>query len=247
VAKATPASRGVYRGRQALDVTTYDPGLLESAKTYYWRIDEVNESDPNSPWKGDVWSFTTVDSIPVSVVDDFESYTDDWPAWIFNTWIGDGGSSVGNEGLPFAEQRIVHSGKQSMPMEYDNAVEPWYSEAERTWDTPQDWTINGAETLTLYFRSQVGNSRERLYVGIQDSAGRMAVVTYPDPNAVLAIQWQKWQIPLADLRAVGVDVASVRKMVIGVGDSSATLGTGRTAGGTGKIYIDDIRLTRRMP
>jgi len=26
--------------------------------TYYWRVDEVNETDPNSPWKGDVWSFS---------------------------------------------------------------------------------------------------------------------------------------------------------------------------------------------
>jgi hypothetical protein len=26
--------------------------------TYYWRIDEVNEADPNSPWKGDIWSFS---------------------------------------------------------------------------------------------------------------------------------------------------------------------------------------------
>jgi hypothetical protein len=25
--------------------------------TYYWRIDEVNDADPNSPWKGPVWSF----------------------------------------------------------------------------------------------------------------------------------------------------------------------------------------------
>jgi hypothetical protein len=26
--------------------------------TYYWRIDEVNDADPNSPWKGDIWSFS---------------------------------------------------------------------------------------------------------------------------------------------------------------------------------------------
>jgi len=25
---------------------------------YYWRIDEVNDADPNSPWKGDIWSFS---------------------------------------------------------------------------------------------------------------------------------------------------------------------------------------------
>jgi len=33
------------------------PEGLVPGTTYYWRIDEVNDSDPNSPWKGDVWSF----------------------------------------------------------------------------------------------------------------------------------------------------------------------------------------------
>ena len=33
------------------------PDGLVPGTTYYWRIDEVNEADPNSPWKGDVWSF----------------------------------------------------------------------------------------------------------------------------------------------------------------------------------------------
>jgi len=35
----------------------YPDGLVP-ATTYYWRIDEVNDADPNSPWKGQVWSFT---------------------------------------------------------------------------------------------------------------------------------------------------------------------------------------------
>ncbi len=30
---------------------------LVPGTTYYWRIDEVNEAEPNSPWKGGVWSF----------------------------------------------------------------------------------------------------------------------------------------------------------------------------------------------
>ncbi len=34
----------------------YPDGLVLGT-TYYWRIDEVNDADPNSPWKGDVWSF----------------------------------------------------------------------------------------------------------------------------------------------------------------------------------------------
>ena len=34
------------------------PNGLVPGTTYYWRIDEVNEADPNSPWKGDVWNFS---------------------------------------------------------------------------------------------------------------------------------------------------------------------------------------------
>ncbi len=33
-------------------------GNLLPETTYYWRVDEVNDADPNSPWKGQVWSFT---------------------------------------------------------------------------------------------------------------------------------------------------------------------------------------------
>ena len=35
----------------------YPDGLVPGT-TYYWRIDEVNDTEPNSPWKGDIWSFT---------------------------------------------------------------------------------------------------------------------------------------------------------------------------------------------
>ncbi|MHC4582377.1 MAG: LamG domain-containing protein, partial [Planctomycetota bacterium] len=34
------------------------PDGLVPGTTYYWRIDEVDEADPNSPWKGDIWSFS---------------------------------------------------------------------------------------------------------------------------------------------------------------------------------------------
>jgi hypothetical protein len=33
------------------------PDGLVPGTTYYWRIDEVNETEPNSPWRGKVWSF----------------------------------------------------------------------------------------------------------------------------------------------------------------------------------------------
>lgn len=44
-----------FKGNQA--ETTYALDRLEFGQTYFWRIDEVNDTDPNSPWKGEVWSF----------------------------------------------------------------------------------------------------------------------------------------------------------------------------------------------
>ena len=35
----------------------YPDGLVPGT-THYWRIDEVNDADPNSPWKGPIWSFS---------------------------------------------------------------------------------------------------------------------------------------------------------------------------------------------
>jgi hypothetical protein len=186
-------------------------------------------------------------------VDDFEGYTDDEGKRIYQTWIdglgpdantpGNGtGSIVGNNWPPYAERGIVHGGVQSMPMDYNNVKEPWYSETDRIWATPQDWTIGGADTLTLYFRGEPDNSPEPLYAGIEDGTGRVAVVVHPDAAAVLATKWQKWHIALGEVRAADVDVAAVKKMVIGVGDRQNP-----RIGGTGRIYIDDIRLTKRMP
>ncbi len=40
--------------------SSYAPGQrLDFGTTYYWRLDEVNNVNPESPWIGRVWSFTT--------------------------------------------------------------------------------------------------------------------------------------------------------------------------------------------
>ncbi len=49
---------------------------VEMGKTYYWRVDEVNEAEADSVWAGPVWRFSTVASL---AVDDFESYGNDSP------------------------------------------------------------------------------------------------------------------------------------------------------------------------
>ncbi|HCO92773.1 MAG TPA: hypothetical protein DIU00_02280, partial [Phycisphaerales bacterium] len=49
------AAMGVPNG-----TTTYSPGPLKLAKTYYWRVDEFNGAET---LKGDVWSFTTLGAV----------------------------------------------------------------------------------------------------------------------------------------------------------------------------------------
>jgi hypothetical protein len=70
---------GVLVG-QDQDPNSYSPGTLEWNTTYYWRIDEVNTADTESPWKGRVWSFTTADFF---IVDDFEDYNNFTPDRVF--------------------------------------------------------------------------------------------------------------------------------------------------------------------
>jgi hypothetical protein len=43
-----------------------------------------------------------------------------------------------------------------MPLQYDNSASPWYSQAERTFETPQNWTVNGADTLVVHFQGRAG-------------------------------------------------------------------------------------------
>ncbi len=57
-------AEGTFQGNQAGTFLVvgfpgfpYPDGLVPGT-TYYWRIDEVNDTEPNSPWKGDIWSFT---------------------------------------------------------------------------------------------------------------------------------------------------------------------------------------------
>ena len=132
-------------------------------------MSEVNEAATPSAWDSDVWSFTTKE---YTAIEDFESYTDDEGSRIYETWV-DGwtnntGSVVGYLQAPFAERTIIHGGAQSMPLEYNNVKTPYYSETERTFAPVQDWTLNGADTLALYFRG-------RAVAFLEKSAGNMVL------------------------------------------------------------------------
>jgi hypothetical protein len=419
---------------------------LDHGRTYYWKVNEVNDAAATKVWQGDVWSFTT---IAYAVVDDFEGY-DDVCKRIFFSWV-DGfgysatpdcgvaaangnatGSTVGNVNPPFAEQSIVHGGTKAMPMWFDNAKSPFYSEAQREWAAGTAWTGNGVNTLVVYLRGDAagfiettpgtiimngtgtdvwdasdqfrfvykalkgngsivakveavaqtndwakagvmiretaaggsthafnavtpvashgisyqrrvdtnvatnanndvadaplpqwvkltrtgnvftaqysadgkawtdiattspvtinmandvmiglavtshtagvvcgakftnvsttggvsggwqvaevgtaqvaGNPLEPFYVVVQDKAGKSKVVSNPDTTVIATGTWQQWQIPLSQFSNAGVNLGTVQRLTIGVGDRNSP-----KAGGSGKLYIDDIRLTRLAP
>jgi len=142
---------GVYRGR--ITATSFTPDEdLPWGRKYFWRIDEINTEGTTTA--GKVWTFTVADYL---IVDDFETYTDVPGEAIFDTWIdgvtnGQSGSTVGNFQAPFAERTIVYHGSQAMPLDYNNAKSPWYSETERTLAPLENWTFGGVDTLVVHFR-----------------------------------------------------------------------------------------------
>ncbi len=227
-----------YKGPRALGAESYDDGLLEPDTTYYWRIDEVYAGNTV---KGPVWSFTVGAYL---LVDDFESYTDDdaageamWQTWIDGFGIADNGAQVGYLMPPYAEQTIVHGGVQSMPLLYTNEAGVTNSEASMTLTAPRDWTQAGVAELSLWFRGGSGNAADPLYVAISNAAGAPAVAAHDDPSAATLGFWTEWRVPLQTFTDQGINLTSVDKLVIGLGNKG-----GPSAGGIGTMYVDDIRL-----
>jgi hypothetical protein len=102
-------------------------------------------------------------------------------------------------------------------------------------------TVTGAwEVSEIGVEQPEGNEPAALYVAVEDGAGHVAVVTHPDPLAVLSTDWQEWQIPFSELG--GVNLGNVSIIYIGVGDRDNP-----SAAGMGLIYVDDIGYGRPAP
>jgi hypothetical protein len=156
-----------YKGSQALGDESYEAGKLAWNTTYYWRIDEVNIANSDSPWVGPVWSFTTAD---FAIVDDFEDYdagdNQIWYAWRDGLGYGTPdnppyapgngtGSEIGDGSTgSYTEETIVNGGAQSMPYWYNNSKQGYacYSEAVKTLTATRDWTEGDVTVMSLWFR-----------------------------------------------------------------------------------------------
>ena len=231
-----------YKGSTDLGTESLDPGKLDWDTTYYWRIDAVNDLDASSPWVGEVWSFKTADFL---VIDDFEAYdignNEIWWSWKDGlgygphgdepAYPGNGsGSAVGDETTAsYMEETIVHGGRKSLPVVYDNSV-IGFSEVELTLGGI-DLTQNGGATLRIFFRGIPENAADPLYIALN---GGLPVV-HEDPAAAQIGAWMPWDIPLQTFVDMGADVTNATSIAVGIGNKAS-----QEVGGTGTMYYDDI-------
>jgi hypothetical protein len=195
---------------------------------YYWRIDEHNTDGTITT--GNVWTFLVADYI---LVDDFESYNDiesgqPGSNLVYGTWLDGFGIPTNGSIMgytiafqPTMETVLVHGGRQSAPIGYDNTTAA-LSEVTRTF-AAQNWTEYDLKTLGLWFHGAAGNTGQ-LYVKVNG-----AKVTYDGDPADMQRAWQAWNI---ELSSFGTNLQDVTSLAIGVEGSGAT----------GTMLLDDIRL-----
>ena len=214
---------GVYQGSQPGEETSFEPTGLEFGKTYYWRVDEVNEPNNN---KGNLWRFQVAN---YSLIDNFEKYADTDALLLSWSYTGTGGTlSLATTG--------GHDQSRTMKFDYNNVDSPFYSEAQTAGPTT-DWTIQGVVAMDIWYKGDANNADEPMYAALEDNDSHpVAILVNGDPN-VKSSDWQVWHIELSDF--TGVNLANVKKFYIGFGDR-----TSPATGGAGTVYFDDIKLYR---
>ncbi len=250
-ALANDTAASVSSSTDSLDLTSLD---LQLGQTYYWQVDEVNDTEVPPVWSGPVWNLSTPDAL---IVDDFESYGNFSPNRPFQTWLdgfgysadeffpvaqeGNGtGATVGHEiwsvSSPHFDGSIMEDiitmvgSSQSMPFYYSNA-NGLASQIDRNWVTPQDWSGHGIQTLVINFRGDLDNTGGgQLYAKINGKQ----VFYQGDAAALISAWWTQWAI---DLGSLGIDLQAVDSLAVGVQGNGAA----------GLIYMDTLGLYASAP
>jgi hypothetical protein len=127
-----------------------------------------------------------------------------------------------------------------MPLLYTNEGGVTNSEASLSLTQLRDWTQADVAQLSLWFRGGSDNAAEPLYVALSNSTGAPAVVAHDDSSAATTLSWKQWRIPLGAFADQGINLTSVERIAIGLGSEADVV----TSGGSGTLFIDDIRLHR---
>ncbi len=142
-------------------------------------------------------------------VDEFEAYeetSDIAAAWVCNL-IGVGWDYVKLD-KDGSDERLL--------FQYQNQYEPYFTEAVRTFDLPQDWTVGGLGSVSLSYRGQTSNVPQPMSIIIEDAAGVARTVDHAHDHAVQTKFWRDWKIDLTAIEE-GIDFSSIERITLRVG------------------------------
>jgi hypothetical protein len=189
----------------------YPDGLVPGT-TYYWRIDEVNEADPNSPWKGPVWSFSIPPKTAYSPdpVNNAESvgpdnvtlrWTPGFGAKLHTVYFGDDYDTVDNAagGSPQGVASYSPSGLEAEKVyywrvdEFDGAgtykgnVWTFTTPGAVGGPNPADDAAGVAMTTSLSWTPATSATSHQLYLGLDKDAVRSADTSSPEYQGSAAL------------------------------------------------------------
>jgi len=119
----------------------------------------------------------------------------------------------------------------------DETCQAEFSEVSTTGNVTEQWQL-----ADVGVAQNAGNGADRLYVVVEDNSGVSETYEHPEnPNAVLIGDWQQWDIPLSVFRDAGLNLSSIKKMTIGVGDRAAPLHR------AGLMFVNNIWLFTPLP
>ena len=210
---------------QPQQANRFDPNSLELSRTYYWRLDEVNDADANSLWTGDIWKFTTADYL---IIDDFESYD---TSTLDDTWTQINQANIYLSKKPDPVKRC----RQAMAFHYYYYYETVFDSGVTTTFTPaQNWTHAGVKALELFFYGQADNeTKVQMYITLNDGDVNAVVPYNGDANDLKNETWQPWRI---DLQNLDLNLSNIENISIGFRRSSSGFSD------SGTVFFDDIRL-----
>ena len=231
----------IFKGKQ--DPCSYELPTLDLGATYYWRIDEVNDTTYDR-WKGNIWRFAIADFI---LIDNFDDDTAQDPPK--NDWKN--GAVLGTGAQITLRSTPPVIGEHSMRYYYTNHFDygygwGYYSEIQTISLEPNDWDYYDIRVISLWFYGQSGNDateyETQMNLGLEDDSN-YAVVWYGGPGApegeeitdVQVEEWQLWEVRTN--RFANINFSDVNKICIGFGTRGWP-----DPSGYGTVYFDEINL-----
>ncbi|MHC4500244.1 MAG: LamG domain-containing protein [Planctomycetota bacterium] len=219
------------------------PDGFEPGVTYYWRIDEVNNTEPNSPWKGDIWSFsvppkTAYNPDPADGAEFVDpnaifTWTGGYGAKLHTVYIGDSYDDVSSAagGMPLASASYDPATLEREKVlywrvdEFDGADtykgDVWSFTTPGAVGNPQP--ANGAADVqkieTLSWTAADSAASHELYFGMDADAVNNATSTSPEyigPRAIGAESYDPGGLALDSSYAWRVDEVYPDKTVKGL-------------------------------